>query len=137
MIKPIVTDTELLCQKSENFIPGEDDHIITDMLDTANAHDNCVGLAAVQIGHLKRVILVQIKNRFVPFINPVIMKKTGKPYTTTEGCLSLDGCRTTTRYPNVLVSYTDMSGKRVVKTYTGWTAQIIQHEVDHLNGILI
>ncbi len=138
MIKEIVKDIDILRQKSEKFIPGEDDHIIADMLDTANAHkDNCVGLAAVQIGYLKRVILVQINDKFVPFINPIIIQKAGGTYATSEGCLSLDGNRTVRRHKSVRVLYTTATGTHHSAQYSGRVAQILQHEIDHLNGVLI
>ena len=138
MIKEIVKDTEFLSKKSEKFILGEDDYIIQDMLDTANAHkDDCAGLAAVQIGYLKRVILVRMNDTFIPFINPKIIQKFGKTYLATEGCLSLDGTRSVRRHTGVRVIYTDKNGKHISMPFTKREAEIFQHEVDHLNGILI
>ena len=138
MVKNIVKDEYILVKKSEKFIPGEDDYIIDDMLDTANEHgDNCAGLAAVQIGYLKRVILVKIGDKFIPFINPVITKKFNGTYTTTEGCLSLEGGRVVVRHRGIRVKFTDRKGKTRIEPYTGYIAQILQHEIDHLNGVLI
>ena len=138
MIKEIVKDTKFLSKQSEKFILGEDDYIIDDLIDTANAHkDNCLGLAAVQIGYLKRVIVVRINDKFIPFINPQIIQKFGSTYSTVEGCLSLDGTREVRRHKAVRLAYTNLKGKRQIIPYTNRVAQIIQHEVDHLNGVLI
>ena len=138
MVKEIVKDLDILAKKSEEFILGEDDDLIIDMIDTANAHaDRCVGLAAVQIGVHKRVILVKVINKFVPFINPVIVRRNGGVYKATEGCLSLDGTRTVTRHKKIMVKYTTENGRTKILTVDGYTAQIIQHECDHLDGVLI
>lgn len=138
MIKEIVKDENILRQKSELFVIGEDDYLITDMIDTANSHkDNCAGLACIQIGVAKRVILVKQNNSYVVFINPMIIKKNPKTYITKEGCLSLDGMRAVKRHKSVKVVYTTIQGKRKVQEFNGYVAQIIQHEIDHCNGILI
>lgn len=141
MIKPIVKDIKILSQKSEKCIVGVigDDipHLIEDMLDTAIANPNCIGLSAVQIGEHKRVILVLMNGVFVPFINPVIIKRGAKTYTATEGCLSLDGERQVKRHKEILLNYTDFKGRTHTNRFCGRVAQIIQHEIDHLNGILI
>ena len=138
MVKEINKDTESLKQKSQSFIFGEDDYLITDMLDTANAHkENCVGLACIQIGVPKRVILVRQGLSFTPFINPVIIKKSTSTYLAEEGCLSLDGTRQVKRHRTVKVMWQDTKGKQKVREFNGFTAQIIQHEVDHCNGLLI
>ena len=138
MIKEIVKDTEFLTQKSEQVSVEEAQEIITDLLDTAGHHiDNCCGLAAPQIGILKKVIVVRNGNAFFPMINPVVIKKDGRKFVNNEGCLSLEGTRSVNRYSSVLVGYLDKSGKRIVKTFTGLLAIIVQHETDHLNGILI
>lgn len=137
-VREIIKDTAILAQKSEPLIFGQDDHIIQDMLDTAEFHkENCAGLAAIQIGVAKKIILVRHGDRFVPFINPHIIKRSPGTYCTKEGCLSLDGARTVKRHYNVMVSYTDRKGRRHTDTFADRTAQIIQHEVDHLNGVLI
>ena len=138
MIKEIVKDENILRQKSKFFVVGEDDYLITDMLDTANAHkENCAGLACIQIGVAKRVILVRQGDNFVPFINPMIIKKSPTTYMARESCLSLDGYRIVKRHNSVKVVYTNMKGKRKVQEFNGYIAQIIQHEVDHCNGLLI
>lgn len=138
MIKNIIKDEYLLVKKSDKFIPGEDDHIITDLLDTANAHkDNCAGLAAVQIGYYKRAIVVKIGGKFVPLINPRIIQRYNGTYNAVEGCLSVEGEHLVKRHRNIRVAFTDMSGKERVMPYEKYVAQIIQHECDHLDGILI
>lgn len=138
MIRDIVKDENILKQKSERFVLGEDDFLIQDMLDTANAHkDRCAGLACVQIGIAKRVILARVGESFIPFINPVIVKKSPKTYIAQEGCLSLDGLRTVKRHKSVKVMWTDQNGKRKVQEFSGYVAEILQHEIDHCNGALI
>ena len=139
MIKPIVKDLKILTQKSEPFVLGEDNSLIIDLLDTAIAHkQKCAGLACIQIGVAKRVILVR-KNEddFMIMINPTIIKKSNETYTTQEGCLSLDGKRTVKRHKSIKVIYTTLNGKKKAQEFNDYTAQIIQHEYDHLNGILI
>lgn len=138
MVRDIIRDPGILSQKSSPFVPAEDNHLIADMIDTANAHkDRCAGLACIQIGIPKRVILVRQEDKFIPFINPVIVKRSAKTYYTQEGCLSLDGERTVRRHSSVMVTWTDMKGKRKTKEFTGFTAEILQHEIDHCNGVLI
>lgn len=138
MIKEIVKDTEFLTQKSEQVSLEEAQEIITDLLDTANHHiDNCAGLAAPQIGINKRVVVVRNGDHFFPMVNPVVVKKSGKKFLNHEGCLSLEGVRAVERYSSVLVNYTDGKGKRQTKTFNGTLAIIVQHETDHLNGVLI
>lgn len=136
MIKPIVKDTIFLSQKSENATEA-DIAVAVDLMDTLRAHaDECVGMAANMIGVKKRIIIFSVDIMQVVMINPVIVKKS-KPYQTEEGCLSLSGTRKTTRYQEIEVSYLDMNFKKHRNKYSGWTAQIIQHEIDHCNGILI
>lgn len=138
MVREITKDLEILSQKSVDFTPGLDDHLITDMLDTSNAHkDNCAGLACIQIGINKRIILVRDGDDFKVFCNPTIVKKSAKNYMATEGCLSLDGSRAVKRHNSVMLSWITPKGKRNVKEFTGWIAEIIQHEVDHTYGKLI
>ena len=138
MIKEIVKDTEFLTQKSEQVSVEEAQEIITDLLDTAGHHiDECAGLAAPQIGVHKRVVVIRNGNTFFPMINPVVVKKSGKKFVNHEGCLSLEGTRAVERYSSVLVGYLDKSGKRITKTFNGILAIIVQHETDHLNGVLI
>ena len=136
MIKPIVRDIFFLGQKSEEATK-QDLSIGQDLQDTLKANqDRCVGMAANMIGVKKRIIIVNMGFLNVVMYNPVIVKK-DTPYETEEGCLSLDGVRKTTRYQNIEVEYRDNSWKKHRQQYSGWIAQIIQHEVDHLNGIII
>ena len=115
----------------------EDISVAQDLLDTLQAHkDGCVGMAANMIGVRKTIIAVTIGFFNVAMINPKITSKSN-PYKTEEGCLSLSGVRTCTRYDEIEVEYLDMNFSPQKKKYTGWTAQIIQHEVDHCNGVLI
>ena len=139
MIKEIVKDENILTQKSDAVTFEEAQEIITDLLDTANAHiDDCAGLAAPQIGVNKKVIVIRNgQDSFYPMINPVVVRKIGKKFLNNEGCLSLEGTRNVERYPSVLVGYTDKNGKRITKTFNGISAIVVQHETDHLNGILI
>lgn len=138
MIKEIVKDEAILTQKSEIVSVEEAQEIIIDLLETAAEHiDECAGLAAPQIGVLKKVVVIRNGDTFHPMINPVILKTTGKTFFNHEGCLSLEGTRMVRRYSTVLVSYQDKTGKRITKTFNGMPAVIIQHEVDHLNGKLI
>ena len=136
MIKPIVKDVFFLRQKSENA-SMQDRSIGQDLADTLRANqDRCVGMAANMIGAKKRIIIVNIGFMNVVMYNPVIVKK-DTPYETEEGCLSLVGVRKTTRYQNIEVEYYDSAWKKHRQAYSGWTAQIIQHECDHLEGIII
>ena len=136
MIKPIVRDVFFLGQKSEPAT--KDDHSIgQDLQDTLKANqDRCVGMAANMIGVKKRIIIVTIGFMNLVMYNPVIVGK-DTPYETQEGCLSLDVVRKTTRYQNIEVEYLDSSWHKHRQKYSGWTAQIIQHEMDHLDGIII
>ena len=136
MIKSIVKDVFFLGQKS---VPAtkQDVSVGQDLTDTLRANqDHCVGMAANMIGVKKRIIIVNMGIMNVVMYNPVIVKK-DTPYETEEGCLSLTGVRKTTRYQNIEVEYYDSSWKKHQQTYSGWTAQIIQHECDHLEGIII
>ncbi len=136
MVKPIVRDILFLGQKSEEAT-SDDMATATDLQDTLRANMNrCVGMAANMIGVKKRIIIVDMGLVSVVMFNPVILKK-DMPYETEEGCLSLDGTRKTTRYRNIEVEYTDMGGQRQKHQYSGQIAQIIQHECDHLEGIII
>ena len=108
-----------------------------DLQDTLKANqDRCVGMAANMIGVKKRIIIVNIGFFNLVMYNPVIVKK-DTPYETEEGCLSLAGVRKTTRYQNIEVEYLDSAWQKHRQQYSGWTAQIIQHEIDHINGIVI
>ena len=136
MIKPIVRDVLFLSQKSDPATK-EDLPVAGDLQDTLKANqDRCVGMAANMIGYKKRIIIVSIGFMNMVMYNPVIMRKEGA-FETEEGCLSLSGVRKTTRYQSIELEYQDSSFKKHRQKYSGWTAQIIQHEVDHLNGVLI
>ena len=137
MERPITKDESILTAKSVPFIFGEDDYLIQDMLDTANAHDTCIGLACIQIGIAKKLILVKQGDKFVPFINPIILKRSSKTYIAQEGCLSVDGTREVKRHYSVKVMWTTPKGKKKMQEFNGLHAQIIQHEIDHLEGKLI
>ena len=136
MVKEIIRDILFLGQKSEEAAK-QDLSVGQDLQDTLKANqDRCVGMAANMIGVKKRIIIVNMGFLNIVMYNPVIVKK-DTPYETEEGCLSLDGVRKTIRYQNIEVEYLDSSWKKHRQQYSGWTAQIIQHEVDHLNGIII
>ncbi len=116
---------------------AEDMDIARNLLDTLEAHsDGCVGMAANMIGVSKRIIAFDCEGTYMVMFNPVILKKEGA-YQTEEGCLSLSGSRRTERFQSVKVQWQNEKFQTRVKTFTGWTAQIIQHEIDHCNGILI
>lgn len=136
MIRNIVKDTFFLSQKSE-LATKEDLDVCLDLIDTLNANkERCVGLAANMIGKKKRIIIARIDHMNVVMINPVIVQKSN-PYQIKEGCLSLSGERETTRYQNIVVKYLDMQFKERKQAYFGYPAEIIQHELDHCDGILI
>ena len=136
MIRPIVKDVLFLGQKSEPATK-QDLPVGQDLMDTLRANqDRCVGMAANMIGVRKKVIIVNMGIMNVVMYNPVIVKK-DTPFETEEGCLSLTGVRRMTRYQNIEVEYLDGSWKKQRRKYSGWTAQIIQHECDHLEGIII
>ncbi|HHD2753203.1 TPA: peptide deformylase [Clostridium perfringens] len=136
MIRPVVKDVLFLGQKSEPATQ-EDTVVIDDLVDTLRANlEYCVGMAANMIGVKKRILVFTIGNIIVPMVNPVILKKE-KSYETEESCLSLTGFRKTTRYEIIEVEYLDRNFKKHKETFTGFTAQIIQHEVDHFEGIII
>lgn len=136
MIKPIMRDVLFLNQKSEPATEA-DAQVIVDLLDTLKANaEHCVGMAANMIGVKKRIIVVNVGFVNMAMVNPEIVKK-DTPYKTEEGCLSLIGVRPTTRYENIEVVYLDQNFKKQRQHFSGWTAQIIQHEIDHCNGIII
>ena len=136
MIKNIMKNPLFLSQKSESATK-EDVQVGIDLMDTLKANrEKCVGMAANMIGVKKNIIVVDMGMADVVMFNPVIVSKRG-PFETEEGCLSLEGIRKTTRYQNIEVEYYDFSWKKQRQKLSGWTAQIVQHEVDHLSGILI
>ena len=136
MVKPIVKDILFLGQKSVPATPL-DMNVVNDLRDTLAANrEHCVGMAANMIGIKKRVIIVNIGLVDVVMFNPVIVSKHDM-YETEEGCLSLDGVRKTTRYQEIEVEYYDFNWKKQRQKLSGWTAQICQHEIDHLSGKII
>ena len=136
MVKQIVKDPLFLAQKSEQATES-DKQVVIDLMDTLRANlDRCVGMAANMLGVKKNIIVVASGPFQFVMINPVITKKI-KPYQTEEGCLSLTGKRPCTRYEEIEVDYLDADFQKKHGKYIGWTAQIIQHEIDHCNGILI
>ena len=136
MVRPLMTDTVFLAQKAQPADAG-DVAVADDLLDTLKAHeDGCVGMAANMIGVNKRIIAVENQDTYLVLFNPVILKKTD-PYDAEEGCLSLIGTRPAKRWQTIKVQWQDRTMQTHVKNFTGWTAQIIQHEVDHCNGILV
>ena len=136
MIRPVMRDPMFLAVPSEKATRADKQHAM-DLLDTLRANlERCVGMAANMIGVRKRIIAVHTGFSQVVMFNPVIVSKSGA-YETEEGCLSLDGVRKTTRYEQIEVSYQDLMMKPHRQKYSGYVAQIIQHEVDHCEGILI
>lgn len=136
MIKSVIHDQQILSQTS-NPATKQDLSVVMDLMDTLKANsERCVGMAANMIGVHKRIIVVTMGMMNVPMINPVIRKK-GNPYTTEEGCLSLTGERSTTRYDEIEVQYLDLEFKKHTQKFKEFIAQIIQHEVDHCDGIII
>ena len=136
MVREIVRDVIFLGHKSTDATIA-DIKTAMDLVDTLEANRNaCVGMAANMIGVKKRIIAINDNGFTKLMINPTITAKSSK-FETEEGCLSLSGVRPTTRYKNITVKYLDMNFKEHTEKFTGWTAQIIQHEVDHCDGIVI
>ena len=136
MIQPIMKDPIFLGGKSEPATQA-DLQIAQDLLDTLAAHrEGCVGMAANMIGIRKRIIVFDNEGTDMVMFNPLILKKEGL-YDTEEGCLSLPGIRSTKRWNKIKVQYQNAAFQTRIKTFSGWTAQIIQHEIDHCDGILI
>lgn len=136
MIRPIMKDMIFLAQKSETATK-DDLHVAEDLLDTLKANaDGCVGMAANMISINKRIIACQNDKEYIVMFNPEIIKCSGA-YEAEEGCLSLTGTRKTKRYKSIKVQYQNVDFQVRIKTFTDWTAQIIQHEIDHCNGIVI
>ena len=136
MVRPIMKDRFFLSQKSKPAT-SEDISVAQDLLDTLAAHrDGCVGMAANMIGVAKRIIVFTHDGSDMVMFNPEIIKQTGL-YETEEGCLSLTGVRPTTRYRTITVRYQNAAFQSKQRTFHDWSAQIIQHEIDHCNGILI
>ena len=136
MVKQIVKDVFFLGQKSEP-VTKADLQVGKDLQDTLNANrEKCVGMAANMIGVKKNIIIVNMGFIDIVMFNPVLISKSD-PYETEEGCLSLSGTRKTTRYDNIEVEYYDFNWKKQRQKLSGWIAQICQHELDHLQGIII
>ena len=136
MIRDICRDETFLAQRAERA-GLEDLETARDLLDTLTAYkESCVGMAANMIGVNKRIIAFDNEGEYMVMLNPVIVKQSG-PYETEEGCLSLTGRRKTKRFQTIKVQWQNEQYQTRIKTFTGWTAQIIQHELDHCEGILI
>ena len=136
MIREICRDETFLAQKAAPAT-ADDLAMAQDLLDTLTAHkDGCVGMAANMIGVCKRIIAFDNEGTYMVMFNPVIVRQSG-PYETQEGCLSLTGVRKTKRFQTVKVQWQNEQFQTRLKTFTGWTAEIIQHEIDHCKGILI
>lgn len=136
MVKNIVRDPLFLAGKSAPATVA-DQQVMVDLVDTLQANaDRCVGMAANMIGVRKNIIVVAVGAFPLVMVNAVIKKKRS-PYQTEEGCLSLDGVRPCTRYEEIEVDFLDQNFKKQTRTFSGYTAQVIQHELDHVAGILI
>ena len=136
MIRDICKDETFLARRGETALPA-DLGIAQDLLDPLSAHkDGCVGMAANMIGVNKRIIAFDNEGTYTLMFNPVIVKHAG-PYEAEEGCLSLTGTRKARRYQTIKVRWQSEAFQTRLKTFTGWTAEIIQHEIDHCDGIII
>jgi len=136
MVREIMRDVIFLGRAS---VPAtaEDMGVAQDLLDTLMAHaEGCVGMAANMIGVAKSIIAVNDEGKYLVMLNPKILKFSGV-YETEEGCLSLSGVRPTKRYRSIKVEYQTVTMEKRIRTFTGYTAQIIQHEIDHCKGIII
>ena len=136
MIRDICKDEAFLAQKAEIATSGDLD-IAADLLETLEHHkDGCVGMAANMIGVNKRIIAFDNNGEYMVMFNPEIIKKS-EPYDAIEGCLSLTGTRACKRWKSIKVRWQNEKFQERIKTFTGWTAEIIQHEIDHCEGIII
>ena len=136
MVCEICREEAFLAQKAE-AATAEELGVAQDLLDTLAAHrDGCVGMAANMIGVNKRIIAFDNEGTYTLMFNPVILKHAG-PYEAEEGCLSLTGTRKAKRYQTIKVRWQNEAFQTRLKTFTGWTAEIIQHEIDHCDGIII
>lgn len=136
MIREICKDVIFLAQKAELATP-DDLPVAADLLETLEHHkDGCVGMAANMIGVNKRIIAFDNDGEYMVMFNPEILRKSG-PYETEEGCLSLTGVRPVKRWKTIKVQWQNEKFQRRIKNFTGWTAEIIQHEIDHCEGIII
>lgn len=136
MVREICKDEAFLAQKAAPAT-ADDLGVAQDLLDTLIAHkDGCVGMAANMIGINKRIIAFDNEGEYMVMFNPVIVKQS-RPYEAEEGCLSLTGTRNAKRFRTIKVQWQNEKFQKRFKTFTGWTAEIIQHEIDHCEGILI
>lgn len=136
MIREICKDEHFLAQKAEPAAP-EDLPVAADLLETLIFHkEGCVGMAANMIGVSKRIIAFDNEGTYMVMFNPEIIRKSG-PYQAEEGCLSLTGARPARRWRSIKVRWQNEKFQERIKTFTGWTAQIIQHEIDHCEGVII
>jgi len=136
MVREIMKDVVFLSQKAQPAAM-DDLPVAEDLLETLIAHkDGCVGMAANMIGMNKRIIAFDNDGKYILMFNPGIVKKSD-PFDAEEGCLSLNGTRKTKRWRSIKVQYQNSDFQVRYKTFTGWTAQIIQHEIDHCEGIII
>lgn len=136
MVREIMKDEVFLAEASEKAT-AEDTEIARDLLETLEAHKaGCVGMAANMIGVNKRIIAFDNDGAYLVMLNPVIIRQS-EPYEAEEGCLSLNGTRKTKRFRSIKVQWQNEMLQTRLKTFTGWTAEIIQHEIDHCEGILI
>ena len=136
MVREICKDEAFLAQKAE---PATADDLVVaqDLLETLAAHkDGCVGMAANMIGVNKRIIVFDSEGKYMVMFNPVIVRRSGV-YEAEEGCLSLTGTRKTKRFQTIKVQWQNEKFQTRIKTFTGWTAEIIQHEIDHCEGMII
>ena len=136
MVRDICKDEAFLAQRAEPATP-DDRQVAADLLETLEHHrEGCVGMAANMIGVNKRIIAFDNAGSYMVMFNPEILQKSG-PYEAEEGCLSLTGTRRARRWQTIKVRWKNEKFQERLKTFTGWTAQIIQHEIDHCEGIVI
>ena len=136
MIREICRDEDFLAQRSDPATP-DDLGTAQDLLDTLISHkDGCVGMAANMIGVKKRIIAFENDGEYMVMLNPVIVKRSGT-FDAEEGCLSLSGVRKTKRFRSIKVQWQNEKFQTRLKTFTDWTAEIIQHEIDHCDGVII
>lgn len=137
MVKEIVKDENILTKKSIRATK-EDLYIIQDLIDTAEAHkDRCCGLAAIQLGYEKNICIILKDGKWIPFVNPMVSRRSINWFENEESCMSLEGTRKAKRYEWIEVIYMDRNLKSKKMMLTGFPAVIIQHEMDHLKGVLI
>ena len=137
MVRDIIRDEARLVQKAVEATK-EDLYVIQDMIDTAKANEDiCVGLAANQIGESARIIIAKMGKEFIPFVNPEIISHSQSTYEAEEACLSHEGTKPAKRYVWIEIAYRDRNFRKKKQKFNGFVAQVIQHEMDHCQGILI